>query len=79
MLIECAACLCGYKKDEAHVHLPEWIVADVPFHLRKLVTPWLHVEIVKVMASIDLCEDHVELTRKCLNIAKGCLHAIEIL
>ena len=60
------------------MHLPEWIAADVPFQLRKLVAPWLHVEIDKVMAAIELCEDHVEMISKCLNTAKGCLCAIEL-
>ena len=39
LLIECAANRCGCKKDEAHLHLPEWIAADVPLQLRKLVAP----------------------------------------
>ena len=63
-------------KDDAYLYLPECIVADVPLHLRKLMAPWLHAEIDKVKDAIYLCENHVEMTRKCLNTSKGCLDAM---
>ena len=75
LLIECVANRCGCNKDEAHLHLPAWIAADVPLQLRKLVAPWLCIEIDNVMVAIESCKDNVELTSKCLNTAKGCLRA----